>query len=197
MTHLHDNVHYPNLDTVRYYVTKGANVNCMNEQGYTPLHLAIMNIEDPKDRLATFKYLIEAGADPNIRNPDGYNILHLAVLEGDLVLVKLTHNGGADVDSQTTDYRLTSLHLAVGEENMPIIQYLVETAGADVNIKNAEGNTAFMEAQNQGNHEISRYLMEHGAELPQGVPIHLIVHQDENSTDMTGDSNSDIYWDDM
>ena len=196
MTHSHTNVRYPNLDMVRDYVTRGANVNCENEHRATSLHLEIMNIKDPEDRLETVKYLIEAGADAHTPNPDGYNALHLAVIQCDLAMVQyLVNNTKVDVDSQA-EYSLTPLHIAVGKENLPIIQYLVETAKADVNVLNEENNTAFMEAQSQGNHEISRYLLEHGAKLPQGAEIHLIAYDSEDNTYITGDS-TDINGDDM
>ncbi len=197
MMHSKTSDRYPNLDMVKRYVETGANVNFKNKDGATSLHLAIMNIKDPEDRLETVKYLVSAGADANILNPDGSNALHLAVLEGDLALVQLVNDAGARVDSQTADYGLTPLHIAVGKENLPIIQYLVETAGASVSVQNNGQNTAFMEAQSQGNHEISRYLLEHGAKLPQGAEIHLIAYDSEDNTDITGDSNSDIDWDDM
>jgi len=53
-----------------------------------------------------------------------------------------------------------------------------------------------MEAQGQGNHEISRYLLEHGAKLPEGVEIHLIDYESKDNTEITGDL-TDINGDDM
>jgi len=41
---------------------------------------------------------------------------------------------------------LTALHVAVLERNLLIVKYLVEEAGADVDVRNLEGRTPLLEA---------------------------------------------------
>lgn len=64
MTHSHDNVHYPNLDMVKVFVTKGTSVHYKNEHEKTPLHIAVR-----KENIPIIQYLVETvKADVNVLN---------------------------------------------------------------------------------------------------------------------------------
>ena len=48
---------------------------------------------------------------------------------------------------------------------LPAVKYLVESAGADVNAVDADGNTAVHHAAARGDNEMILYLVEHGADV--------------------------------
>ena len=55
------------------------------------------------------------------------------------------------------------IHLAVNEEQIPIVQYLIEEENVDVNITGYGGWTPFHYACEKGNLELVKYLYAHGA----------------------------------
>eukprot|EP00919_Chromeraceae_sp_WS-2016_P004917 GHVR01011628.1.p2 GENE.GHVR01011628.1~~GHVR01011628.1.p2 ORF type:complete len:107 (+),score=13.94 GHVR01011628.1:524-844(+) len=81
------------LDTVKYLIEKGADVNLRNVNGNTALLLTVRyNISE------TFKYLIEKGADVNVRNAEGNTALMIASESNLLDTVKFLIEKGADVN---------------------------------------------------------------------------------------------------
>lgn len=68
-----------NEDTeeMKSLIEKGANINFQDDDGNTPLHIAIEN-----DLYISMKILIEKGADKNIKNNDGYDSYDTAIFFG-------------------------------------------------------------------------------------------------------------------
>ncbi|CAL8094926.1 unnamed protein product [Calicophoron daubneyi] len=87
-----------------------------------------------------------------------------AALEGDLDLVKKTASEVSDV-SEPNDEGITALHNAVCAGRMDIADFLVRTAGADVNAGDTDGWTPLHCAASCGNVPLARLLVEHGASL--------------------------------
>ena len=75
-TPLHDASLWNFSDVARILLEAGAEVNCADESGKTPLHLAAMGQGD--DSAACLKLLLAAGADPNARDAEGNTPLHEA-----------------------------------------------------------------------------------------------------------------------
>lgn len=81
-------------DTIAFLLTHGANVNLANEEGLTPLHLAVarhVEVNDFPQQEALVFALLEAGADANLQTYRGELALHLAAAAGqpDEVLTRL------------------------------------------------------------------------------------------------------------
>jgi ankyrin repeat protein len=70
--------HVANTNLARVLLAHGADPNCRNKAGDTPLHAAIKNriVIDP---IAFVELLLAAGADPEIRNNDGRTVLDEAL----------------------------------------------------------------------------------------------------------------------
>lgn len=120
---------------VRELVALGADVECFDNNGNTPLHLAIENL-----KLDVVRVLIEAGADVNGRTADGYwtPVAHACDVVSDAAsqlrkkpdneLVRLLVAHGADVNARTRT-GLTPLEL-VGKYLNKEAEAILIAAGA-------------------------------------------------------------------
>jgi ankyrin repeat protein len=113
-----------NLNIVNALIAAGANVNAINDDGYTPLHNAA------NGDINIVNALISAEADLNIRNVWGSTPLHIA----------------ARRSRRRPWMALTS------PASEAVVDLLL--AGADYNIRNNNGFTPLEEAQRSNNHTI-------------------------------------------
>lgn len=192
------NGHY---DVASLLVDRGANVNHPDAEGFTPLFWAVdrRNMEwnpgfpwiQTEDPLPLVVKLLDAGADANAwidnrpqsrRNFGGSprvkfaTPLMRAAYSGDITLVRLLHERGADPLVRNSDNE-TPLLAASGygwidgysqgrsvEERLETMRYLVDN-GADVNWACNDGITPLMMAANFGEVSMIQYLVDAGADL--------------------------------
>lgn len=76
----------------------GADISSRDDQGLTPLHLAIRKGNDD-----TVEVLINAGAYINAKNMQGDTPLHLAASEGLLGIVQKLLKAGANIETKNSD----------------------------------------------------------------------------------------------
>ncbi len=150
-----------NLEKVKYWVNRGANVNTKDELGRTPLHLAVSG-----DHPEVVKYLVGVYISRgmiNVKFSDRKTLLHFAAYGGDINQVKYLVRKGADVKARDK-YGKTPLYMAASKGHLDVVKYLVEK-GADVNTRNNMGRTPLHEAARNGNLEVVKYLVERGADI--------------------------------
>lgn len=89
-TVLHNVMSEEQPEIITYLISKGANVNCQNDEGIAPLHLACYK--------ENAKFLLDPGADINLKDKNGNTPLHILAAEGDdaFVVVKYLLSKGAD-----------------------------------------------------------------------------------------------------
>jgi ankyrin repeat protein len=127
-------------NTIKLLVSKGAFINANTECGTTPLHLAIIADRTP----AFIDWMLENGADPraaeeydgmppffsSFTRPDPVAFINV-FLRHDPTIVRATDNRGYG-----------PFHVAISaENNLQVFDTLLE-AGADLTLKDQEGNTA-------------------------------------------------------
>lgn len=166
------------LHYVQLLVHAGAPLDIQNNDGYTPLGVALF--EGAADIAA---YLIEQRANVNIASQTYGAPLHLACQYSQIENVKQLVRAGADIDLAVSGNPGTPLQAALlrrhsMNEILPIVHYLIEEAGADVNRAGGTYGTALAVAALRGSSETVSYLLDHGAShgLVDGMgrlPLHL------------------------
>lgn len=118
--------------------------------------------------LSLAKYLIKRGADVNMDvQTRKYTPLAKAALKNNVEMMQLLTESGAEVD------RSGAVIVAAREGNLEALTWLVEKAGADVNIMDgtiffmttARKQTALHAAVLNGHENVVRYLLENGADI--------------------------------
>jgi ankyrin repeat protein len=112
---------------VELLISKGADVNAEDNDGYTPLYWAAM-----QDSKGLVELLTAKGATP-------VSTIHLAASAGDLAKVKSFIEEGTDVNAKDKFGR-TPLYRVLRVDTNDLAEFLI-AKGADVNAKDNEGVT--------------------------------------------------------
>ena len=174
---LHWSVEMGWTPVARLFVLMGANVNAENQNGRTPLFVAI-DWEEHYGNIELIKFLIDEGADVNAKITEkdpmrqGMTPLHLAVCKKNIEVTKYLISQGADIHAQAR-YGVTPLHYAVRfNENVDVAKLLV-SEGADVHTKALGIRTPLdWAALANKNVDVFKFLVSQGADV--------------NATDETG-----------
>lgn len=108
-----------NFDSIHFFVNNGANVDVRNQDGQTPLMLAIL-----ENKLDSVRFLLDHGADPNLHANDDTTPLMYAVVLNNFSAVKLLVNYNALIDVKTYD-NMTAISLAQARKYWNIVGYLI------------------------------------------------------------------------
>lgn len=148
-------------------------VNSQDRHGRTPLHLSV---EYKQEEIT--KILVEHNADATLQDNNGNTPLHLAARNHDLKMTKMLLSYNKTIVNVQNNLGRTPLHLAstrpfvyqsasnlLSRESLNIAQALLNH-GANVNLQDADGNTALHHAANHFYHlEVAEILLNHGANV--------------------------------
>ncbi len=184
------------LEYAKWLIEKGANINTLDYQGFSPLHWAI-----GKGNFELVELLLKHGADVNLKAADTTTPLHIAVQRNHTQIIDLLLRYGVDVNAVTLDGN-TPLHWAAKQNALEIIEVLLNH-GADPNVLNSLGvrphdlinenvrefffrrfsegknlNEELLMASKRGDFEYTKWLLEKGGKTdvfdPEGnTPLHL------------------------
>ncbi|CAN0435060.1 unnamed protein product [Ectocarpus sp. 12 AP-2014] len=124
---------------MRAVVERGANVEALDDDQNTPLHLAAFF-----NRVEAIDLLLEAGANIEARDDSDSTPLHCAVLECHLETMSALLKHGAHVNAQNNN-RSTPLHRAAfhaGTDRFTEVVDPLLRSGADETILDVDGKTA-------------------------------------------------------
>jgi hypothetical protein len=123
----------------------------------------------------TAELLRLSGADPNVQTFQCYDEntpLHSAAWYGDVEMVQVLLNLGADVNIRNDNNRTPLNYISAGPEAVPNyspslanVARLLLDRGADINARDDEGRTPLYDATYSGLIEVIRVLLERGANV--------------------------------
>jgi pectate lyase len=154
-TSIHLSAYQGDLDEVRNFIDKGADVNAKNKSGETPLHKAA--IRGHKD---VVELLIDNAADINARGRWDYTPMFYAAWSRSTEVVELLVEKGADVNAKD-EWDWTPLHYMAQDNIRDMAEFLI-TKGASVNAEDKWGVTPLQVAKDKGHTEIVELLKNTG-----------------------------------
>lgn len=143
------------------YLDDGADINCRNSDGYTPLIKAVTAEDD-----ALAEFILQQGANPLIRTNDGKLASDFANHSTPLYQLLKQKEREAVLEKLSPPVRYSELlHDAMGtfEISCRKIDAFLEQ-GADVNYQDKDGFTVLMLAVDKDNERIAEYILRCGAD---------------------------------
>lgn len=135
----------------------GPNVFLKNTR-QTALHVAVNALDIDMVRL-----LLSHGANPDICDEFGHTPLHVAVVVGGANLVRSLVEGGADVNARSGSGGETPIQKAALQPHHDGIVFTLIKGGADLDVKNKEGqNLAHLAARSGNARTATILIMENG-----------------------------------
>ena len=145
-----------NFNLVWELILNGADVNCRDKTGQSPLHHACY-----LGHFDIVKQLIGSGAIIDIKVPKkNVTPLHAATMNGNINIVVYLVERGAKIDSKD-DMGATPIFAACWIGNLPVVKYLVEQ-GAEINITTNYGSSLLHHATQSGNLALVQFLVDEG-----------------------------------
>ncbi|SPJ72943.1 uncharacterized protein FTOL_02672 [Fusarium torulosum] len=118
--------HYWQVEGLRYLLDRGADVNILDENGQTPLHVAAKGFQHEYHdvqgfwRLLAVQALLDQGADMNILDQEGLSALHKASVAPDITRELLSR--GADAKAGA----YSPLFSAIFDQNLETLNILLD-----------------------------------------------------------------------
>ncbi|XP_060560227.1 nuclear factor NF-kappa-B p105 subunit-like isoform X2 [Ruditapes philippinarum] len=182
-------------------IRAGADTTLVDRNGYTAAHLAVLYGQD--DCLKNLLKYLRPGVSSkqpfpelNMRCYDGFTPTHLAAQLENLTAMKLLVYGKADVNLADGKSGRTPLHHAVETDDLSLAAYLILQAGANVNMKRFDGNTALHVACGRGNVGMVALLMAGGAD-PNVENDDIVSDEDESEDSDSQESGEENTHDDI
>jgi ankyrin repeat protein len=157
-TSLHAAVITGNLDIALVLLNHGANVNTLDDEGWSPLHRA-----SRRGRLDALELLLEQQADVNILGNDEQTPLYLASQDGKLEVARTLLRYGAAVDARNKK-GWTPLIAASRFGHLALAQLLIQN-GAALDSHDNKSWTPLQPASGHGRPHIVRELVDWGADV--------------------------------
>lgn len=143
------------IDQVERHMHWGSDMGALDPDGQRPLHVAAS-----KGNVVLVRKLLKHGVQVDARNANGRTALQLAILAGRTQVADLLLAQGAALDASG----LLLSAAAQGNPDRDVVRYLVEH-GADIEARNAQGDTALLLAVRGGHLRLARHLVDAGADV--------------------------------
>ena len=143
------------IDQLERHIHWGTDINTVLPGGRYPLHSAAES-----GRFIMVRTLLRHGADIGATTEQGDSALDLAILSGRTQVAELLLESGAQLDASALLVKAASL----GVTDRDTVKFLIE-AGADLEQRSGDGDTALLITIRQDNHRLATHLVNRGAEV--------------------------------
>ncbi|XP_053918440.1 NF-kappa-B inhibitor epsilon [Cuculus canorus] len=191
-TPLHLAVYLEQPSVIEALIHKGVNLGLQDRNGNTPLHLAC-----EQQRLQCAQQLLQGTAltegtdqphehhqDLQLQNWQGLACLHISTLKGNIPMMSLLLESGANIDVREGTSGKTPLHLAVECHNRRAVQFLLRN-GAYVDAQMYNGCTPLHLAVGRKDAAIAAILSHSGADT-------LLRNMENETAQDLADGNDDL-----
>ena len=166
--------HAKSKEVAKMLIENGAKINSKDYYKNTPLNKAA-----EKGHLEVVKLLISRGAYIDNKNSQGFTPLHIAAYQGYTEIAEILIRKGANI-RELNKLKQTPLHLSKALE----ISQLLINAGADINLKDSEGNIPLYHAVKNEKFEIVKLLVLKGSRINESniggvTPLHVSLRPNE------------------
>ncbi|NXO02599.1 IKBE inhibitor, partial [Rhinopomastus cyanomelas] len=191
-TPLHLAVYLEQPSVIQALIHKGVNPGLQDRNGNTPLHLACeQQCLRCAQQLLQGTASLEGAAQPNrqhqdlqLQNWQGLACLHISTLKGNIPMMSLLLESGANIDVQDGTSGKTPLHLAVECHNRKAVQFLLRS-GAYVDAQMYNGCTPLHLAVGRKDAAIAAILSHSGADT-------LLRNMENETAQDLADGNNDL-----
>merc|ERR1712226_34390 len=157
---IHEAVIHNNIGCVRLLLAHHSPIDPLKRSDWTPLMHSCEN-----GNVQIFILLIENGADINLANKDGWSCLHLAARNGSFEIVNRLVNMSTELCRFVTTNGRTALHCAALHNKLQICAFFLESSLIDLNIEDACGTTAVLDAVKTDSPEMIELFRKYGADF--------------------------------
>jgi len=171
---------HKNREVLEYLVSSKADINHVDNGGYTPLMTAISYLGG-KDSKTIFKFLEKfLSFKPKLDlqqikpNGGGYSALHLTGRFGFVDFATLLLDSGATIDLKSLDTGGTPLHTAAGANQIGMAECLIKRK-ANIEIFDSSGATPLMVAVYHAHKDMVKVLVDAGAAINIKSPVNILV----------------------
>lgn len=157
----HEFIFHENLDMIKLLISKGVDLNYVEEDNITLL----IQAADHEDDIEILKLLLEKGSNVNYEPINGRTALRQAIYAENMEGVRLLINAGADINYESKDGCTPLIEAVSGEDNIEIVKLLIQK-GADINYESHDDRwTVLMQAVYCKNINMAIFLIQEGAKV--------------------------------
>jgi len=144
---------YGSTEIVKILLKKGADVNCKDVEGATPLIIASRT-----DNFKLVKLLISKGADVNAKDNLGTTALMYAAQNNSIEIANQLIIEGADINAKDNVGTVALMYAAY--HNYTEVSQLLVNRGADINSQDNKGATPLIIAAQNNSKDVIKFLLD-------------------------------------
>lgn len=148
------------IDMIKLLIDNKANINYTDDDGFTPLNIAIET-----GNMETVKLLITNGADVNGLMQDGVSLIGYAIAQNNMDLLQILIENGANVNNTNGDSWADTPLMTASRLGLDNVVRILLSRNADINAVDINGNTALHTASLNSQLSVIKLLLEKNPNL--------------------------------
>ena len=148
------------IDMMKLLIDNKANINYTDDDGFTPLNIAIETGD-----METAKLLITNGADVNGLMQDGVSLIGYAIAQNNMDLLQILIENGANINNTDGDSLASTPLMTASRLGLDNVVRILLSRNADINAVDINGNTALHTAALNSQLSVIKLLLEKNPNL--------------------------------